>query len=95
MDLTDFAPAGADAPMHQDARLWDQLVERASEGGVHVSCAFAARPTERFCVEPIEADGEQVYGRVVSWPGGIAAPDRPELLVPRTAVWDVHAGDHD
>ena len=95
MDLTDFAAAGPDAPLHQDARLWDQLIERADEGGVHVSAAFAARPAERFCMEVIEVDDDQVFGRVVQWPGGVGAPDRAEVLVPRSCCWDVHAADHD
>jgi hypothetical protein len=96
--VTNFAPAGMDAPLLQDYRQYDYMLEGLQtdpEVKVHVSAAFASRPTERFCVEVIEADSDRVFGRVAEWPGGVGAPDRTELLVPRSACWDIHAGDHE
>jgi hypothetical protein len=95
--MTSFAVAGMDAPLMQDHRLWDYMLDSlqtSPEVKVHVSTAFAARPTERFCIEVVEADTDEVYGRVVSWPGGVAATDQTELLVERGCCWDVHSADH-
>jgi hypothetical protein len=94
--VTNFAPAGMDAPLVQDARLYDVTLDyRQSdpETTLHAVAAFAARPTETFCVEVLEADSDGVYGRVVEWPGGVGAPDRTEVLVPRYSVWEFHL-DH-
>jgi hypothetical protein len=95
--MTNFAPAGPDAPLWQDFRQWDYMVEGLRtnpEVKVHVVTSFASRPTERFCVEVIEVDDDGAYGRVVSWPGGVEAVDRTELLVPPGNIWDIHAADH-
>jgi hypothetical protein len=95
--MTTFAPAGMDAPLVQDARLYDYTLDYRQadpETTLHAVAAFAAKPTEPFCVEVIEADSDGVYGRVVEWPGGVAASDRTELLVPRSAVWEFHL-DHE
>jgi hypothetical protein len=96
--MSNFAPAGMDAPLVQDYRQYDYMLEGLQtdpEVRLHISAAFASRPTERFCVEVIEADSDGAYGRVVEWPGGVGAPDRTELLVPRSAVWDIHGADHE